>query len=485
MTIDPAERHQLEEVLHVDATGITPVADGNRDGTALQMFWIWSGANLAPISWIVGTIGMTLGLSLLETILVTVIGQAVGAAIFGLSALMGHRTGVCQMVLARVAFGRRGAYLPAALQTIVVTGWIGVNTYVVVDLVLGILRELGVNPGTGSTYMLAGAIMIGQILIAVWGFYAIRTIEKYAVPLVAAVMVAMTVLVLARIDEVSWTQSSLAGADKFTAMTQLLTAVGVGWAMGWMTWASDYSRFTSLDVSPRRLYASSVLGIFAPLAWLSVLGALAGATSDATDPVGIVTTLFGAATIPVLCVILHGPVAANVVNIYTASLGLLALDIKIKRAAASVLAGIVGFIPLVMFLESSSFSSSFGNFMSSLVVWMSPWAGVTLVDWFVIHRQQVDVASLYAPPTTSRYGDVNVRALGAFALGLAAAWSCQYGPIAAFQGPIARLTGQVDLSWAVGLSVSASVYYCLVRRRTIHLEEGAAESSTDSRPLGS
>jgi purine-cytosine permease-like protein len=32
---------------------------------------------------------------------------------------MGHRTGVNQMVLARAAFGRRGAYLPAAAQGLV------------------------------------------------------------------------------------------------------------------------------------------------------------------------------------------------------------------------------------------------------------------------------------------------------------------------------------------------------------------------------
>ena len=53
---------------------------------------------------------------------------------------MGHRTGVNQMVLSRAAFGRRGAYLPAAAQMLMTMGWLGVNTWVVLDLVLGIFR---------------------------------------------------------------------------------------------------------------------------------------------------------------------------------------------------------------------------------------------------------------------------------------------------------------------------------------------------------
>jgi len=36
---------------------------------------------------------------------------------------MSQRTGVTQMVLSRSAFGRRGAYLPTAIQFCIATGW--------------------------------------------------------------------------------------------------------------------------------------------------------------------------------------------------------------------------------------------------------------------------------------------------------------------------------------------------------------------------
>lgn len=56
-----------------------------------------------------GALGIQLGLSLLQTLAVIVVGNLFGAALFAAFCLMGHRTGVPQMVLGRLAFGRRGA----------------------------------------------------------------------------------------------------------------------------------------------------------------------------------------------------------------------------------------------------------------------------------------------------------------------------------------------------------------------------------------
>jgi len=52
----------------------------------------------------------------LGDIAVIVVGNIIGCAIFAAFTVMGHKTGVNQMVLSRSAFGRRGAYLPSALM---------------------------------------------------------------------------------------------------------------------------------------------------------------------------------------------------------------------------------------------------------------------------------------------------------------------------------------------------------------------------------
>src|SRR4029079_19319491 len=138
----------------LDTHGIAPVPAADRDSTPLQQFWIWAGANIAPINWVLGALGIILGLSLVETLIVVTLGNLAGCALFGLFCVMGHRTGVNQMVLSRSAFGRRGAYVPGVAQLLLTMGWVGVNTWVVLDLTLGVLDELGVSGSTGLKYVI-------------------------------------------------------------------------------------------------------------------------------------------------------------------------------------------------------------------------------------------------------------------------------------------------------------------------------------------
>src|SRR4029079_19284350 len=153
----------------LDTHGIAPVPAADRDSTPLQQFWIWAGANIAPINWVLGALGIILGLSLVETIIVVTLGNLAGCALFGLFCVMGHRTGVNQMVLSRSAFGRRGAYVPGVAQLLLTMGWVGVNTWVVLDLTLGVLDELGVGGSTGLKYVLGSAMSARDARIAIYG----------------------------------------------------------------------------------------------------------------------------------------------------------------------------------------------------------------------------------------------------------------------------------------------------------------------------
>jgi NCS1 family nucleobase:cation symporter-1 len=49
------ERTELAEATHLERhNAITPVPDEYKDATALDQFWIWAGANIAPINWVLG-----------------------------------------------------------------------------------------------------------------------------------------------------------------------------------------------------------------------------------------------------------------------------------------------------------------------------------------------------------------------------------------------------------------------------------------------
>src|SRR6201746_516496 len=130
--------------LRADIHSIEPIPEADRDSTGPQQMWIWAGANIAPVNWALGALGIILKLGLWETIAVIAIGNLFGCAIFGAFTVMGHKTGVNQMVLSRSAFGRRGAYLPSLLMFLMTLGWIGVNTFFPVKISMAILGQFGI-----------------------------------------------------------------------------------------------------------------------------------------------------------------------------------------------------------------------------------------------------------------------------------------------------------------------------------------------------
>jgi NCS1 nucleoside transporter family len=453
--------------LRADVHSIEPIPERDKDSTGPQQMWIWAGANIAPINWALGALGIVLKLGLWETIAVIVLGNLVGCAIFAAFTVMGHKTGVNQMVLCRSAFGRRGAYLPSALMFLMTLGWIGVNTYFPVKIAVAILGQFGIPDTWLVNLVVVTVVMVLQVLIGLYGFYAIRTFEKYTVPVTAAIMLLMSFLAWTRPGVVNWgLTSSLPPGAQVAMLTLLMTAIGVGWGISWVTWASDYSRFVPRTVPSRSVFWYSYVGMFVPTVWLAILGAtLASVTLD-TDPAKMVSAVFGGVmSLLVLLMVLHGPIATNILNVYSAALAALSMGVRLSRTAMALIAGGVGYVVTIYFVFQPSFAKAFDNWMISLLLWMSPWAGVVLADFFIKRKGRIDVNELYREAERSAYGDVNWAGIIAFVLGLIAGWLFQDGLVPALQGPIStRLLGGADLSWLAGIVVAGAAYLILSPR---------------------
>jgi NCS1 nucleoside transporter family len=453
--------------LRIDAHSIEPIPEADKDSTGPQQMWIWAGANIAPINWALGALGIVLKLGLIETIAVIVLGNLVGCAIFAAFTVMGHKTGVNQMVLQRSAFGRRGAYLPSALMFLMTLGWIGVNTYFPVKVAMAILGQFGVADTAFANFVVVTVVMVIQVVIGLYGFYAIRTFEKYTVPVTAAVMVLMSILAWTRPGVVNWQlTTTLAPGAHMAMLSLLMTAIGVGWGISWVTWASDYSRFVPRHVSSTAVFWYSYVGMFVPTVWLAILGATVASVTMDTDPAKMVSAVFGGVmSLLVLLMVLHGPIATNILNVYSAALAALSMGLRLSRTALALIAGVVGYVVTIYFVFQPSFAKAFDNWMIGLLLWMSPWAGIVLADFFLVRHGRIDVGELYREPERSTYGDVNWGAIVAFVLGLLAGWSVQDGLVPALQGPIStKLLGGADLSWLVGIVVAGGAYLVLGRR---------------------
>jgi purine-cytosine permease-like protein len=257
-------------------------------------------------------------------------------------------------------------------------------------------------------------------------------------------------------------------------MSQVMTAIGIGWGISWLPYASDYSRFVPRETSRARLFWGAALGQFVPVLWLGVLGASIATTGTGADPAVIIVETFGGLSIPVLLLVIHGPIATNILNVYSTSVAALALDIRIRRQVLTVIVGLLATAFTVYLVFAGDLAENVDSWLASVVAWVSPWAAIMFVHYYVIAREDIDVEALYQSPRESRVGDVNWAAIAALVVGLIVTWMCLYGLVAPLQGPIARALDGLDLSWAAGLLVTGGLYYGLHRLGLTNVARHAA-----------
>ncbi len=187
-----------------DFHGVEPIPEADRDFDRATADVDLGRGNIMPVTWALGALGIILKLGLRETIAVIVVGNLIGCTIFAAFTVMGHKTGVNQMVLSRSAFGRRGAYLPSTLTFLTALGWVGVSTYFPVRIAIAILGQFGIADTRVTELVVITLVMVLQVLISVYGFYTIRTFEKYTVPVTAAIMLLMSILAWTQPGVVNW-----------------------------------------------------------------------------------------------------------------------------------------------------------------------------------------------------------------------------------------------------------------------------------------
>ncbi|WP_125610035.1 purine-cytosine permease family protein [Specibacter cremeus] len=453
---------ELEDVLQ-------PIPESARTTKLSGQFWIWAGANVAPINWILGALGIQLGLGLQDTLIVLIGGNMIGMMGFGFFVLLGQKTGATGMLLARGAFGRRGAYLPAAIQATIAIGWSAVNTWVILDLVLALFGQIGwVDPhhrNIGVRIIVAAVIMSVQVAICYRGYHAISKFERITMPPTVIVLVAMSVIAWTHLN-INWGYQGppgaiLEGLPRIAAMSSIMTVIGIGWGIGWFTYAPDYSRFVSRKIKPAKLYLVSVLGQFVPVVWLGILGASLATKNGSADPGELIVSSFGVLAVPVILLVIHGPIATNIINLYTFGVAFQALDIKISRRKLSIIVGILSMFAVIGFMFAEDFAMLLDSWLGAIVAWVATWGGIMAVHYFVFERRHKDFSYLFLSPKSTMLKSINPAAFIAFFAGIVMTWMCMYGGVPALQGPIATAMGGIDFSWLAGTVTSSAVYFAL------------------------
>src|SRR5262249_25893376 len=112
---------------------------------------------------------------------------------------------------------------------------------------------------------------------------------------------------------------------------------------------------------------------------------------------------------------------------------------------------------------SSSFLTDVNDFLSLLLIWIGPFAGVWLVDG-TLRRWSYDPVDIHAIRAGTRYWGwqgINVKGLVAMLAGAVGCVLTIDSPI--LHGPVSKALGGADLTWILGPVVAGALYFVLAR----------------------
>jgi NCS1 family nucleobase:cation symporter-1 len=233
----------------VEGHGFEPIPESRRYGSINRVFTVWFTPNLVPAAFAIGTLAAAdfLQVGFMTGLLAIIVGNVLGASLVALLGQMGPATGMAQMPLARLAYGK-SIVLPGLLNWISCIGWDGINN------IFGAVALTVIVPAVPFWLALA-LIVVCQGFLGVIGYEAIHTFEKYMAVVLAILFAVVTVAIFPQAS------SGMARADGFTGLDQigafvLFSSITASFVLAWALYASDYSRYLPANASRSGIFSA-------------------------------------------------------------------------------------------------------------------------------------------------------------------------------------------------------------------------------------
>ena len=390
--------------------GITPVPERLRTLSALDLTLLWGNLGVSLLVLVTAAF-LVPALSLGDALVAIVVGSLVGNLMLGLAGMIGADGRVPAMVLLRAPLGRRGSYLPTALNVIQCLGW-AVFEIIIIAAAVGALSDefLGFR-GKELWTVVTGAVALAFALLGPVGFVR-RFVRKFAVWIVLASLLYLTWWVLAEADlSALWSAPAEGGASVVLGI-DLVIAITVSWT----PLAADYTRFARGRGSA---FVGTGIGYFLAGTWMLLLGVflvLVRGLSDAAEIPASVAAAGLASGLALLAVTVDETDEAFA-NVYSAAVSLQNLFPGVSQrlliAGISVVAT-AGALTIQL--------QNYQTFLLLLGSFFVPLFGVLLADWLL-------AGAVYGPDDFFRGPAFRPALLGAWIAGFALyQWLNPLGP---------------------------------------------------------
>jgi nucleobase:cation symporter-1, NCS1 family len=448
--------------LSIEGHGMEPIPASSRYGSVSRVFTVWFTPNLVPAAFFLGTLAAAsfIGLGFWTSIAAIIVGNLVGSVIVGLLATMGPKTGMAQMPLARLAYGK-SIVVPGLLNWVSCIGWDGINS---------VFGAAAISILTGLPFIVALLIIVVcQGALGILGYEAIHTFEKYMAIVLGAMFVVLTIAIAGQAGTGIARTDAVSGADQIGSFI-LYSTIIASFVLAWALYASDYTRYLPENTQSSRVFWWTVLGLTLSAGWVEALGLLVADKATEGGAVDTINTILSGTPLAALAMLAIGigTVAVNAMNDYTGSLSLQAAGIRVPRVYSAILVAVLGF-GVTLWLNAGDLVGKVENILLFLSYWIAPWAAVVLADWR-LRRGRANVSRLVNFSSLPS----GTLALAAAIIGFVVSLPFQQSSVGedlrtATGLPINAISDDVlhfaDLAYVVGFIVAFGIYWVGARSR--------------------
>jgi NCS1 nucleoside transporter family len=442
-----------------EVTGIERVPENERAHTQLaDTMWLWWSANSVVATVALGALSFFFGLGFWGSVAVIVVFNILGVLPVAFLSTLGPKTGLAQMPLTRFSFGLQGAKLPALFNAVACVLWSAVN--------ITIGSSLLVTFTGGALPQWAAFLILATVttLVSVFGYFIVHRYERFAwIPM----FILFGYIFVAGVSKFHTDiPVSVSGIALFASIATLGGAV-FGYAVGWSSYAADYTRRQPAETPAGRVFLYAFLGVVVPCIILEVLGVLLTTTLAANATLPDAGTLIGGVigTGPVASVVIlllaFSTIANNVPNDYSFALSLQVLGVRVIRWVLTIIGAVL--YVLVALVIQQNFNLNLEGFLLLIAYWLGAWNAIVIIE-HLLRRGNYPVND-YEDGSKLPPGWAAVIAM---VVGLAAAaLGINQAATIGFQGPLSVALGGkdfgADIGFPIALVVTAVVYFILRR----------------------
>lgn len=442
--------------MKIEKRTIDWIPSGERYGKAKDLFNVWFSGSMHITTLVTGAFCITLGLNLFWSIVAIIIGNLIGAIFMASHSAQGPVLGVPQMIQSRAQFGVIGAILPLIIVLFMCLGFFASSSL------------LGAQTLSSSTSMsLTSSIVIMNVvtfIIALYGYALIHKIQKVLVPVFFIIYIIATIIVFRiPLPAEVWNP----GDFKLSAFV-ISVATMATWQLAYAPYVADYSRYLPENTSKKSTFWYTYAGTVISSVWMMILGVfLTVAIPGYLNHSGAnLAKLFGGFAFVLYAIIIIGQLSINGFNLYGAFMSAITtiepfLKVNVSQKVRAIFIGIIAIIGTVIEIGGQgSFLTLFLNFIFFISYFLIPWTSLNLVDFYVLRKGKYNVKDLF--DLNGIYGKVNYKAIISYIVAIIA--QLPFMNTTFYVGPICKALDGADISWALGLIVSAGLYYVLMKQ---------------------